>query len=336
VIARALVLASALAALAAPAESPPAAPDAYRNALEALAASLRTGREDVRAEAEAARRASDGDTSFLEPCLQGPLSAADRESIARCAEVILARVTRIPDAGVGRRAGALRLQEERSLPAPMPAGESASAAAGAEDRSLLARIGEWIVQALRALLEWLRRFFVGSSDAGGRGFTASIAAFWIAVAAAVALGVATAFILLRRWRAAAPAAPAAEAAEAPPEGPLAAAMARAPDEWLDRFAAHAREGLFRDAIRDLLLGCLVSLYRHGALAYRRGSTNRDYVAALPEGSGEREALARIAAVFDRHWYGLIPADRDDARAAAACAQRIFGSRAAIESERGMP
>ncbi|MBN1420991.1 MAG: DUF4129 domain-containing protein [Planctomycetes bacterium] len=337
-IARASVLACALAgtAFAAPAEAPPAPSDAYRGALEALAAALRAGRDDVRAEAEAARRAcgAEGDTSFLEPCLQGPLPAADRESIARCAEIILARAARIPDAGIARRAGTLRLQEARSLPVPISPDTEGEAAAQTTEKSLFAHLLDWLEDGFERFGRWLRRVFGRSSASGGPAFSLSITAIWIAVALAVVLGTLTAFLLLRRRRAATHEDDQPAAASAPVEGPLAAAITRAPDEWIDRYAAHERNGRFRDAIRDLLLGSLVALYRRGALAYRRGSTNRDYVAALPAGSGEREALARIAAVFDRHWYGLIPAGREDALAAASSARIIVGARSTLEGKGG--
>lgn len=69
----------------------------------------------------------------------------------------------------------------------------------------------------------------------------------------------------------------------------------------------AAEGQYRPAIRELLLGSMSWIERTGAIRFRRGLTNRDYVRAIWRQRDNRNAFGRIALSFERVYFGRRPA-----------------------------
>ncbi|MCA9063518.1 MAG: DUF4129 domain-containing protein [Planctomycetaceae bacterium] len=65
----------------------------------------------------------------------------------------------------------------------------------------------------------------------------------------------------------------------------------------------AAEGNYRKAIRELLLGSMSWIERSGAIRFRQGLTNRDYVRAVWRQRPVRDAFGRIALNFERVYFG---------------------------------
>ncbi|MBL8816410.1 MAG: DUF4129 domain-containing protein [Planctomyces sp.] len=65
----------------------------------------------------------------------------------------------------------------------------------------------------------------------------------------------------------------------------------------------ARDGNFRAAIRELLLGSMSWVERAGMIRYRKGLTNRDYVRAVWRKKKQRDAYAVTALEFERIYFG---------------------------------
>lgn len=70
-----------------------------------------------------------------------------------------------------------------------------------------------------------------------------------------------------------------------------------------RAEQYAREGNYRAAIRELLLGAMSWIERSGKIRYRRGLTNRDYVRAVWRNRPTRDAFALVAVEFERVYFG---------------------------------
>ena len=65
----------------------------------------------------------------------------------------------------------------------------------------------------------------------------------------------------------------------------------------------ARDGNFRSAIRELLIGSMSWIERAGLIRYRKGLTNRDYVRAVWRQLERREAYIETAITFERVYFG---------------------------------
>jgi hypothetical protein len=167
---------------------------------------------------------------------------------------------------------------------------------------------------LERLLEWL----FGSSEeeeehrrtGGGLGL-AGLLSLLLYLLAAVAIALAIFFIVLGLSRtagrhvggAAGAAAPAAVAALVPavPPGEQPANV------YLERALVLARAGEYRAAIAQLLLGGMSWLERAGAIRFRKGLTNRDYLRAARGHPRFRTGLGTIVGHFEETHFGRRPA-----------------------------
>jgi len=81
-------------------------------------------------------------------------------------------------------------------------------------------------------------------------------------------------------------------------------------EYLHRAMALAEQGDHRGAIRQLLLGCMSWIERHGLIRYRKGLTNRDYLRAVYRRPTQREGMDGIITQFERIYFGRRDATAD--------------------------
>ncbi|HEX7183690.1 MAG TPA: DUF4129 domain-containing protein [Thermoanaerobaculia bacterium] len=119
--------------------------------------------------------------------------------------------------------------------------------------------------------------------------------------------------------------PQAVPAEAPPPAADEDPLSRASGEW-ERYAHElAAAGRTREAIRAWYHAVLVSLFRMGALHYRKGRTNWEYVSALSPGYGWRATFIEVTRGFEREWYGRDRSTPEALREAEDLARGILDS-----------
>jgi hypothetical protein len=75
------------------------------------------------------------------------------------------------------------------------------------------------------------------------------------------------------------------------------------DEYLRRAGELAEQGLFREAIGQLILGAMSRTERSGLIRFRRGLTNRDYVRALRGRAAPQRAFRTIVGVYEPICFG---------------------------------
>lgn len=75
------------------------------------------------------------------------------------------------------------------------------------------------------------------------------------------------------------------------------------DEYVHRAVSLADSGNYKAAVRELLLGTMSWIERHGLIRYRRGLSNRDYLRAVTDRSGQRESLRPIVLHFEQVYFG---------------------------------
>jgi hypothetical protein len=102
---------------------------------------------------------------------------------------------------------------------------------------------------------------------------------------------------------------------APEESPLSAKAKSKPletttppgelpsDEYVARAVSLADSGNYKAAVRELLLGTMSWIERHGLIRYRRGLSNRDYLRAVTNRPGQRESLRPIVLHFEQVYFG---------------------------------
>lgn len=82
-------------------------------------------------------------------------------------------------------------------------------------------------------------------------------------------------------------------------------------EWSKQADFMLGEGDIRLAFRSLYLGLLSGLHEQGRIVFAQTRTNWHYVRSF-RGAGEaRRVFAEMTDVFDRVWYGLLPAVDED-------------------------
>jgi hypothetical protein len=157
-----------------------------------------------------------------------------------------------------------------------------------------------LLDQLGRFFNWLFRLLFSRSSAAAPG--GSVQGMVIALIVLV-LGVlgAVAVVALRRSKG-------LEAGEVRSEAPAPSAkdddpLSRSAGEW-ERFAGELmRAGRFREAIRAWYHAVLVSLFRAGALSYRKDRTNWEYAYALASGIPWREGFVDATRTFEQEWYG---------------------------------
>jgi hypothetical protein len=80
------------------------------------------------------------------------------------------------------------------------------------------------------------------------------------------------------------------------------------DEYFRRAAEFAAQGLFREAIGQLILGAMSRTERSGLIRFRRGLTNRDYLRALRGRDMQHHAFRTIVDVYEPICFGRRSAD----------------------------
>lgn len=84
------------------------------------------------------------------------------------------------------------------------------------------------------------------------------------------------------------------------------------EEALRRAEDAAKRGNYREALRYLYRGLLLLLAERGLIKYGEATTNWEYVGALSLSAAEFEPfLAKSTMLFERRWYGLVPATAAD-------------------------
>lgn len=165
----------------------------------------------------------------------------------------------------------------------------------------LASFWEWLEKILKRFLSWLGRLFFGAAGAqtvgppGTRYLVIGLILVLVGTLAAVAV------LALRKRREAPAAVSSAPAAAMSAED--ADPLSRSAGEW-ERFAAELmKAGRFREAIRAWYHALLVSLFRAGALHYRKDRTNWEYAYALPSTVPWRAGFVEATRTFEQEWYG---------------------------------
>ena len=92
------------------------------------------------------------------------------------------------------------------------------------------------------------------------------------------------------------------------EGEMSVAPSELPaDAYVARAQELATQGLYREAIGQLLLGAMSHTERVGRIRYRRGLTYRDYLRAWQRGSPQQSAWRSLIGVYEPIGFGRRPA-----------------------------
>ena len=287
--------------------------DAYREALDGIAARLDAGDSRGAAELasglEAARIDWRGEPLLPDPALLGEIArgrgAKARPALDALRAALIEKPGTAADAAAEDRRTLDRLTAER-----VEARRAGAAMPGMPEVEvpLRERISRWLSSALHwagrkllALFRWIARWW-GSSEQPvlPEGAITGLARGVLVVVGAVAVllvGLAV-FVLLRRRvpRAEPVAATPASVADADP-------TSRDESAWRARADALAAEGRHREAIRAFYHALLVRCFQTGALQARRGTTNREYARALDTRVAWAHDFEELTLRFDLEWYG---------------------------------
>jgi hypothetical protein len=287
--------------------------EAYREALDAIAARLDAG--DSRGAAELASGLDDaridweGEPLLPDPRLLGEIARGHGAEARPALDALRAALRENPGTATDvvaedrRTLGRLAAQrlEARRGGAAMPGMPEV-------ELPLRERIARWLSSALHwagrkllALVRWIARWW-GSSERPvmSEGAVTGLARGVLVVVGAVAVllvGLAV-FVLLRRR------VPRAElVASAPASMADADPTSRDESAWRARAEALAAEGRHREAIRAFYHALLVRCFETGALQARRGTTNREYARALDSRVAWAPEFDELTLRFDLEWYG---------------------------------
>ncbi len=244
------------------------------------------------------------DLSVLRPLAEAPTARAARSAGARVARLAAALAAAAPARPAPADEKLLAEVRARQALAELPEG----GALPQKNTGLLEALAdflrpfaEWVEATWEKLMEWLARLWPDAPDKPvflGLDVP-SLVTILVVVLAAIALWLGVRAIRNRRRRA--PAAPAA--ATPPPPAADEDPLSRGANEW-ERYGAElAAAGRFREAIRAWYHAVLVTLFRRGALHFRKGRTNWEYVAALAPGYEWRPRFIELTRHFEREWYG---------------------------------
>jgi hypothetical protein len=292
-------------------------PEAYRGRLAAIDDRLRAG-DWVGARDAASRLTADRvafGTETLEPDLSvlQPLANARDVRAARSVSPRLARLVAALDARLEPRPERAdrtdpKLLDEirvREAVADLPKGRE-TAADGVDPLDVLYDVLDpvrrWTDDLWTRLKDGWKRLFPDAEPRKGlldRLLNLPVTVTVLVVALALAGGWLAARALRQRRRRREPAPAAASPPPAADDDPL----SREASEW-ERYARElAAAGRRREAVRAWYHAVLVALFRTGALHYRKGRTNWEYVSALAPGYAWRPRFLEITRCFEREWYG---------------------------------
>lgn len=266
------------------------------------------------------------DTSILRPLADAPDAATARAAAPRLTRLIAALEGAPSAAAPASDPKTLDEVRKRQAVAELPMGGRLP-----EKRtSLLEAFGEivepfftWLRDLWERFWDWLADLFPDEEEGGGVGLNLPTLVTTVVILLAV-LAVWLAWRVFRNRRRRGDALVVAEA------GPLPLAadddpLSRASSEW-ERYAAElAAAGRFREAVRAWYHAVLVTLFRRGALHYRKGRTNWEYVAALAPGYDWRSRFIELTRHFEREWYGRDQSTPESLREAEDMARGLLGS-----------
>lgn len=188
----------------------------------------------------------------------------------------------------------------------------------------LRSIGEslkWLGKKIGQFIDWLREFL---PDRLTEGPGATLGMRWIVIGVVALIVIAIVFLaieVIRRARR-------GDAQTLASNAPLRSAsdddpLSRGAMEW-ERYAAQlAAAGRFREAIRAWYHAVLVTCYAVGALHFRKGRTNWEYIASLSAATAWRPDFIRLTQRFEQEWYGSEQSTEDALDDCSADAKRIL-------------
>lgn len=186
----------------------------------------------------------------------------------------------------------------------------------------IAKMFRWISKKITKLIEWLLDFLPRRQEEPGE----TTGMRWIVIGVVSLIVIAIVFLaieVVRRTRRGdvrtiASSAPPRSAHDADP-------LSRGASEW-ERYATQlAGEGRFREAIRAWYHAVLVTCYAAGALHFRKGRTNWEYIASLPPSTAWRPELMRLTQRFEQEWYGSDESTADALDDCSAHARNILNA-----------
>jgi hypothetical protein len=199
------------------------------------------------------------------------------------------------------------------------------------DSPLLVRIGEsiasmfrWLGKQVRDFLEWVADLWPDDEvEAAGK---AASGTRWVATAITIVIALAIVILALEVVRRA----KRGEAQQLVTSEPIGSKrdedpLSRGATEW-ERYAAQlAAAGRFREAIRAWYHAVLVTCWSAGALHFRKGRTNWEYIASVAPSVVWRPELIQLTRSFEREWYGHDQSTPDALDDCSAHARRILGA-----------
>jgi Domain of unknown function (DUF4129) len=329
---RALLLATLLLLpAAAAAETLPV--DVYRGRLLALEGQIRSGdwigartgaRELLADRIAYGRETLEPDRSVLRPLAEAPDVATARAAATRLARLAAELAAAAPTAAPGGDAALLKDVRGRQAVAELPEG----GALPKKRTTLLETIGEilepfakWLKEAWESFRDWLESFFPDEEKPTPLGMSPT----QISVAAVILFALLGAWLAWRAFRNRRRGTAAVEVSAPTPPAADDDPLSRGATEW-ERYAAElAAAGRFREAVRAWYHAVLVTLFRRGALHYRKGRTNWEYVGALAPGHAWRSHFVELTRCFEREWYGRDSSTPESLREAEDVARGLLGS-----------
>lgn len=83
------------------------------------------------------------------------------------------------------------------------------------------------------------------------------------------------------------------------------------EDWASQAELQAAAGDWREAVHSLYWATIVLLEGQRMWRQNRARTPREYLPLLEAGSARQRALTRLTTIFERIWYGLRPAGKQD-------------------------
>ncbi len=170
---------------------------------------------------------------------------------------------------------------------------------------VFARIWELIARFLRSLYS----LFAGASSGG-------TVVVWLIVAAFLAWSIWKLGPVIVRWLMGNAPAPGRQ------EGVKWQALAEASDLF-EQAGQAFRDGMFAEAIRLALLALIARLEKQGLLRYDTTRTNREYQIELGHRSELALCFGQLARIYERVWYGRLPAGRAEAEQAISLCEFVM-------------
>lgn len=317
-------------------QSDPIGVNEYRDRLTAIRSAIdrkeidavRDGARDL----QALRVRHEGGVLVPDPSVLGPLAsakdaAAARESVARL-DALLEGLKALPDSQVPKPADPQLLERLRAEEAERER-ESGRRVGGPAlhapeiPQSWLEKAKAFLeafAQKVGRFLMWLLRLLFSGPSSGAPGSSTQFLVALLVIGVLGALGVVAVVALRRKQAVATPTgvseAPAMSTEDDDP-------LSRTANEW-ERFAVELMKGgRFREAIRAWYHAVLVTLFRSGALHYRKDRTNWEYAFALPSTVEWRPRFLEATRTFEREWYGRRNSEAELAEAYQQQAQGIL-------------